>query len=160
MEGRGWFVIYGVLFLIVSFLFFSQLSVNGQVDQLNAELQSLRASAPPTETGTPTPSAAPSARPSPTPDLSTATARDAKRKEDLEAIKESLLAYQAEKGSYPASLSILGSVPQDPLSPKYGYRYTRAIPAGFRLTCVLETKGDADDGKDGRKDQVYTLTDK
>ena len=163
MEGRGWLVIYGVLFLVVLFLFFSQLSVNGRVDQLQAEVASLRTAAP---SATPQvlgiPQATSSANPfvSDGPDLSTGESRDRKRKEDLDAIKESLLAYQTEKKLLPSSLSVLESVPTDPLSPKYGYRYTKTGSAGFRLTCYLENRNDPDDSKDGKKDQIYTLTEK
>lgn len=160
MEGKGWFVIYGLLFLVVLFLLFSQLSANAEIDRLKAEVAALRQSPPPAAAPD-----IPAPEPSASPDLSTAANRDARRKADLASIKEALVKYQEEKKSYPASLQelttqFLEAIPEDPLMPKYSYRYSKA-GAGFRLTAFLETKGDPDDlVGDPRKDQIYTLTEK
>jgi len=82
------------------------------------------------------------------------TARDGKRKADLEQIRSALEMYKTDCGSYPSTLSFGGSlsgscptlqtymslVPQDPLSPTYSYRYSLSGNT-YTLCACLETGG-------------------
>lgn len=164
MEGKGWFVIYGLLVFFAFYLFLAQQQQNGKIKDLRQEVASLKQ-----QLTTPTPPAAESgesASPEATPDLSTPQARDKQRKSDLAATAGALNEYQRDNGSFPTERKILVSkylktLPEDPLSPKYSYRY-RKTDSGFVLTCVLETKNDPDDvkGTDTKRDQVYTVTEK
>lgn len=57
------------------------------------------------------------------------SARDAKRKSDIESIRSALEMYKADNGVYPDGLSYLGSgyipsIPLDPLSPDREYSYS------------------------------------
>ena len=160
MEGKGWFVIYGILALIVIYLFVAQQSLSGQVNQLQADIAQLRNVSQ--EAPVPEPSSSESAAPEESPDLSNALSRDQKREQDLAALSEALQKYQAAKKSYPNSLQqlvpdYLSSLPTDPLSPKYSYRYVKT-PTGYRLTAFLETSDYPDDRADGKQDHILTVT--
>ncbi len=164
MTGRGWLVIYGLLLMLVVFLFISQLSVNSDLDRLNKQVAALQTALQ----EQPTPQAAASLEPSPTaspsPDLSTPAARDAKRKADLAQIQTALAAYFKDKKTYPTELKeltpqFIAVLPTDPLSPKYTYRYKKTT-SGFELTCYIESSNDPDDPKDGKKDNAYLVTQK
>lgn len=168
MEGKGWFIIYGVLLLLVIGLWFAQVSEGARVKQLQTDIAALKSQqgTQPTETQTPEPDVSSSSSPTaqPTPDLSTAANRDKERKANLETISGALDAFHQEKHAYPKALTELApkyipKVPTDPLAPKYSYRYQRTT-FGFRLTSILETKNDPDDAKDGKRDQIYTVTEK
>jgi hypothetical protein len=154
MNGKGWLVIYGGLGIMLMFLFFSQLAINKQSDDLKKEvaaLKSVNSLNPPALNNSPAGE-----------NLFTPEGRNTKRKNDLNAIKTALKKYYDSKKSYPGSLSelqgIMQIVPSDPGAPKYNYRYAKA-GAGFRLTAALEGD-DSDDGNDGKKDHTYTLTNK
>lgn len=162
MEGKGWFVIYGILALVAIYLFIAQQSLAGKVNQLQADVVQLRNVAP----AQPTPEATASESPAPQPssNLSSALGRDQKRADDLSAIAGALNKYYQEKKSYPNSLqqlvpTYLPSLPKDPLSPKYDYRYVKT-PTGFRLTAYLETSDYPDDREDGKQDHILTVTEK
>lgn len=161
MEGKGWFIIYGILALLVIYLFVAQQSQAGRIKQLQADVAQLRGvgqtSAPPA-----TPAASP--EPSSSPDLSNALGRDQRREQDLGTISAALNKYQAEKKSYPDSWSqlsptYLDSIPKDPLSPKYSYRYLKT-QTGYKLTAYLETSNYPDDRRDGKADHILTFTEK
>ena len=162
MEGKGWFIIYGVLALVTVYLFIAQQSLNGNVKQLQADVAQLRTGQQTTE---PVAEESPSAEPNPveTPDLSTAAGRDAKRKTDLKTINEALTKFYAEKNVFPKSLqelvpTYLAEALRDPLSPKYSYRYVKSGD-GFRLTAYIEEDGDAEDrSSDGKADHIYLIT--
>ncbi len=163
MEGKGWFVIYGVLALLVIYLFIAQQSQAGRIRQLQADVAQLSNASQGS-----TPSAAPTTSPSPaassSPNLSNALGRDQRREQDLMTITAALNKYNAEKKSYPDSLSqlvpaYLDSLPKDPLSPKYAYRYVKT-PTGYKLTAYLETSDYPDDRKDGKPDHILTFTEK
>ncbi len=70
------------------------------------------------------------------------SARDGKRKTDLEQIRSALEMCRADIGSYPDSLpgacSNYLSVPTDPLSPTYQYRYNGSANS-YTLCAYLET---------------------
>lgn len=163
MEGKGWFIIYGVLALVVVYLFIAQQSLNANVKQLQADVQQLKGA------GVETPEVESSESPSPEasegPDLSSATGRDEKRKADMIALNAALGQYKSQKGSYPNTLQqlvpdFLTDLPKDPLSPKYQYRYTKT-PSGFRLTCYIEQTDYPDDkNSDGKSDHILTITEK
>ena len=72
------------------------------------------------------------------------SARDGKRKADLEQIRSALEMCRADTGSYPTSLpgscSAYLTVPTDPLSPTYEYRYNGS-PNSYTLCAYLETGG-------------------
>lgn len=169
MEGKGWFVIYGVLFILVIYLFFALQKTNGQVKALTAAVIRLQTNGTGSSTDiAPSPSPAvelsptPSSEPQPTPDLTTSEGRDQQRKRDLSDIKEALEKYRTERGSYPNSLqslvpAFISTLPVDPSKGKYTYRYSKNGD-GYKLTAVLENKQDADDAADGKKDGIYTLT--
>lgn len=168
MEGKGWFIIYGLLLLFTGFLMFSQVHLSGKVDQLQREVVALKTQpSAQVVSASPTPRSLQSVQPEESPEVDTSTpqARDEKRKTDLADIKTALAEFKAAKKRYPADLKelapkYLDPVPTDPLSPKYSYRYKRT-DAGFRLTAVLEATSDPDDVKsDGKKDQIYTVTEK
>ena len=159
MEGKGWFIIYGVLFILI-------ITQWVMVAGLNSRLKALETKGVASTTVTPEPNAqaSPQATASAGPDLSTPEARDAQRKKDLAEIKTALMEYRNEKKSFPKEMNELSPdfleiIPADPLAPKYTYRYVRT-GAGFRLTAVMENPNDADDGKDGKKDKIYTVTEK
>lgn len=159
MVGKGWFVIYGLLMFLVFYLFIAQNQQNNQIKSLRADIAKLQ----PTEAATP--STDEIASPDPGFDLSTTEGRDQKRKQDLEKIRAGLIAYQTDKKSYPSDVKQLApqyidALPADPLDPKFTYRYRRPTPTTFTLGCVLETKTDPDDKKDGKVDGFYTLTEK
>jgi len=70
------------------------------------------------------------------------SARDGKRKTDLEQIRSALEMCRADTGSYPTSLpgtcsTYLSSVPTDPLSPTYEYRYSGSANS-YTLCAYLE----------------------
>lgn len=161
MEGKGWFVIYGLLLFCMFYLFLAQRELGNRLEGLESQLNQDSVAAEPT----PEESVAldPILKTSPSPDLTSPETRDKKRKDDLHIIKTNLFKYQDEKKRYPTELSELQGIgldiiPSDPLSPKYRYRY-RKTDKGFLLTCYLENKEDADDKKsDGKADQVYTLS--
>lgn len=75
------------------------------------------------------------------------TARDGKRKADLEQIRSGLEMCRTDKGSYPTALpsgggidcsTYLSSMPTDPLSPTYAYRYNGTANS-YTLCAYLET---------------------
>lgn len=81
------------------------------------------------------------------------TARDGKRKADLEQIRSALEIYRADCGQYTVSLNFGGSltgsgvcagntymalVPQDPLYSTYQYRYARGTLNSYNLCAYLE----------------------
>ncbi len=69
------------------------------------------------------------------------TARDGKRKTDLEQIRNALEMCRSDTGSYPENLSgcsYLPTVPTDPLSPTYSYPYTRTSETAYALCAYLE----------------------
>ena len=155
MEGKGWFVVYGALFILIGTIFVMVSGMNSRLNKLESAQVSPLTTVSPTGTGE-------SDSPEPTPDLSTPEKRDAARKAALIETAKALHAYQSAKGSYPNSRDelvsdYLSAVPVDPLSPKFTYRYAK-VGSGFRLTAFLESKNDVDDAKDGKKDQVYTVT--
>lgn len=155
MEGKGWFVIYGVLLLAVIGLVVWNVSLGNRIAALE------QAGPTPAASETPAPESTESSEPEPTPDLSTPEKRDAVRKASLAETREALEKFQDEKGTYPTTREelvpdFLEAVPADPLTPKYTFRYARTN-TGFQLTAALESKTDPDDAKDGKKDQVYTL---
>ena len=68
------------------------------------------------------------------------SARDAKRKSDLESIRSALEMYKADKGYYPPttgalSPSYISSIPSDPLYPTRQYAYS-ASPSGCTSNCT------------------------
>ncbi len=78
------------------------------------------------------------------------SARDGKRKADLEQIRSALEMCRTDKGSYPTALpsgggidcsAYLPSVPTDPLAPAYRYRYNRVSPNSYYLCACLEVGG-------------------
>lgn len=156
IEGKGWVLVSGVLMIVTLFLAISNIQQSNKVKELEARLAS------PAPTTEPIPEATESPSGDPSPDVSTPEKRDAVRKAELGQIKVALTEYQKAKGQYPASLNMLvpdylEAVPTDPLAPKYTYRYQK-IGNGFRLTAFMENKADADDGRDGKKDQIYVVT--
>ena len=61
------------------------------------------------------------------------SARDAKRKSDLESIRSALEMYKADEGYYPPTTgallpSYISSIPSDPLSPTRQYAYSASPP--------------------------------
>lgn len=85
------------------------------------------------------------------------TARDGKRKADLEQIRSALEMYRADCGSYPvtgyfsfggsltgppgtpcAGNTYMSLVPNDPLSPTYSYSYARESNNKYLLCAYLE----------------------
>jgi hypothetical protein len=154
-------IIYGVLLLVILYLFISVAGLKGDVNNLKANVAELQQGAAAVAESTPAPAA--TVTPAPQNDLATATGRDGQRKQDLAEIAEALVQYQQNSNAFPAGLNdltpeYLDRVPSDPSSPKYNYRYRRTA-SGFTLTCILEQTGDADDATgDGKADQVFTLT--
>jgi type II secretory pathway pseudopilin PulG len=160
MEGKGWFVIYGILALLVIYLFIAQQFQSGRIKQLQADVAQLSNAAPSPTTSPAT--ASPEATQSP--NVSNALGRDDQRKADLATIAAALNKFKAAKGYYPNSLQqlvpdYLDSLPKDPLSPKYSYRYVKT-PTGFRVTAHLETSDYPDDRTDGKADHILTVTEK
>ncbi len=164
MEGKGWFLVYGVLLLIVVYLLFSVSSLNGKVNELQADVAALNDQAGSIE-ASPDPDEVASPEPSPTNDLTTPAGRDAQRKQDLNEIAVALGAYYAERNAYPENLAELTTqylerIPTDPSYPQFDYRYRRE-DSGFILTSVLEQDDDpADAAGDGRTDNVLTITER
>jgi hypothetical protein len=162
MTGRGWLIIYGLLILLLLYLFFSVSGLKGDVKDLKANVAELQQNSAKVAVASQQPLASPSVTPTPASNTSTAAGRDIQRKADLAKIAAALQAYKQSRGSFPAGLNeltpdYLDALPADPLSPRYNYRYKR-IGAGFRLTCALELVGDPDDAKtDGQADKVYTV---
>lgn len=166
MEGKGWFVIYGLLVFFAFYLFFSQREANNRVEELEAQVAALQADTP-EATLTPEPSDSPEPNPSTSPDLGTTQSRDTQRKEDVKKIRQALSTWRKERKTYPAELKelspqYLAELPVDPLSPKFSYRFRRSSANSFILTSVLESKDDPEDtsGVDTKRDGVYTLTEK
>ncbi|HNP89485.1 MAG: Type II secretion system protein G precursor [Microgenomates group bacterium ADurb.Bin219] len=79
------------------------------------------------------------------------SARDSKRKADLEQIRSALEMYRTDVGIYPSNLLFgtgslsfgndiyLSSVPNDPLSSPYTYVYSRLTNNSYVLCAYLET---------------------
>lgn len=70
------------------------------------------------------------------------SARDGKRKTDLEQIRSALETCRSDTGSYPDSLpgtcsSYLPAIPTDPLSPTYNYSYSGSTNS-YQLCTYLE----------------------
>jgi type II secretory pathway pseudopilin PulG len=161
MEGKGWFVIYGILALIIIYLFIAQQSLGGKVNQLQADVAALRNAQ---QAPAPEPSSSSSPGAEQSPNLSNAAGRDQQREDDLRTINEALKKYYDQKKQYPNSLqqlvpNYLASLPKDPLSPKYSYRYVKT-PTGYSLTAYLETSDYPDDRADGKQDHILTFTEK
>lgn len=164
MDGKGWFIIYGVLALVVVYLFIAQQSLSANVRQLQADIAQLKAPG-----GTEPPIAEESETPLPegtsTPDLTTAEGRDAKRRADLVAITAALRQYESQNGSFPTNLQtlvpdLMAELPKDPLSPQYNYRYVKTA-SGFRLTFFVEDPNNPEDQKsDGKQDRIFTVTER
>lgn len=78
---------------------------------------------------------------------SRASARDARRKADLEQIRAALEIYRSDNNTYPANLSSLSppaanyiaEIPTDPASPTYTYAYGNATVSNYNLCAFLET---------------------
>jgi general secretion pathway protein G len=95
------------------------------------------------------------------------SSRDAKRKADLESIRQALVLYRSDNGCYPGSLNmstgdplIAGSAsyisspfPTDPRSPDqdYTYIYVSSGPSGCKNSFFLKAKLESDG-------TTYTLT--
>ncbi|MDP9212002.1 MAG: hypothetical protein M3N59_01860 [bacterium] len=163
MEGKGWFLVYGALLLIVVYLVFSVASLSGKVNELQADVAALNDQAGTIEASPePDGSETASPEPSPTSDLTTPAGRDVQRKQDLNEITAALAAYYAERKAYPGNLAelttqYLEQIPTDPSYPQFDYRYRRE-GSGFILTSVLEQENDpADTAGDGRADKIMTL---
>lgn len=75
------------------------------------------------------------------------SARDGKRKADLEQIRSALEMFRADEGSYPGALSSLGDyidpLPSDPLASR-SYQYGR--PVGSTSTYILCASLEIDTG--------------
>lgn len=78
----------------------------------------------------------------------TQSARDAKRKTDLEQIRQALETYRSENGYYPSDKSLLESnyittLPKDPKDPARVYTYTPATAPAltYSLCATLEATG-------------------
>lgn len=82
------------------------------------------------------------------------SARDGKRKADLEQIRAALEIYRNDQRTYPAGNLLFGTgalafggetymelVPNDPLSPTYSYSYRYLSPNQYYLCARLETVG-------------------
>ncbi len=73
--------------------------------------------------------------------------RDAKRKTDLEQIRQALETYRAENSTYPTTLSwtsdlepsYITQIPKDPKSPTYDYVYTRTSATEYSLCTTIES---------------------
>lgn len=81
--------------------------------------------------------------------------RNAKRKSDLETVRQALVLYRNDEGSYPAGsnfgsmLTTIGDYISfdsltDPKSPTYDYAYTSADGSIFELCATLETSAGTD----------------
>jgi general secretion pathway protein G len=69
--------------------------------------------------------------------------RDAKRKTDIEQIRQALETYRSELGSYPATKDLLDPdyisiVPLDPKNPDYLYVYSKLSATTYTLCATLE----------------------
>ena len=92
------------------------------------------------------------------PSSTQAKARDARRMEDLDAIKKALVLYSADHAGYPLSVStttldgtdaisqalvaanVIPAVPKDPKDPTYTYDYSTNVSANsFIISFCLET---------------------
>lgn len=158
MEGKGWFVIYGVLLILLVTSFVMIAGMNSRLTALERKAEASPVAQAPQPEETPEPSGTPG------PDLSSPEARDNVRKADLKSTKDALTKYRQERGTYPKELKelvdqFLPVVPADPLAPKYTYRYQKTA-TGFRITCYLENPNDPDDTRDGKRDRTYTVTEK
>ncbi len=80
------------------------------------------------------------------------SARDARRKADMETIRSALELCRAKDGSYPASVvsgspivcggeTVLSVVPTDPQGAAHPYGYSRSSPTVYTLTCTFEVIG-------------------
>ncbi len=164
MQGRGWFIIYGVLLLMVIGLLIGELSLSGQLSAARRDIAELKKGTSPAPES---PAPDPSASPAPTngePDLSTPAGRDAKRKADLAKIHDALTAFKSDTKAYPKALAELTPkyLPERPADPAPGktYRYAK-VGAGFRLTSVLESNDPEDVSPvDPKKDRIYVLTER
>lgn len=93
-------------------------------------------------------------------DTARVKARDARRLSDINSIQKALALYSADNQSYPVSVSsttlsgtdsvsttliagkAISSVPKDPMSPTYDYKYQSLNSAsGYLLSFCLETTG-------------------
>jgi len=96
------------------------------------------------------------------------SARDGKRKADLEQIRSALQMYHSDCGQYPAGISYTGGsltsitppcpsssvtymtqIPQDPLYSTYQYRYSSGSSHAYALCAFLEGGGTAVTGCGG-----------
>ena len=78
------------------------------------------------------------------------SARDGKRKSDLEQVRAALEMYRSDVGSYPDEVDFGGSlshgsdvymsqIPNDPFSPTYQYVYDKSSDNSYSLCAYLET---------------------
>lgn len=77
------------------------------------------------------------------------SARDGKRKADLEQIRSGLEMCRADTGSYPAApgdCSYISPVPKDPQDPSRLYSYTKNSDSTYTLCAALETSATAETG--------------
>lgn len=80
----------------------------------------------------------------------TKLSRDARRKTDLEQIRQALETYRSENGSYPTTAAgtatlapnYMTTVPVDPISPAT-YTYTRPTAATYTLCTTIESPSSA-----------------
>lgn len=97
------------------------------------------------------------------------SARDGRRKADLEQIRSALEMCRTDKGSYPVGTSIsaitsfcssyLPSAPPDPLAPTYIYKYSSSDGVTYSLCAYLETgTGNAGCGSCGSGTCNYKVT--
>jgi len=98
------------------------------------------------------------------------SARDGKRKADLEQIRSALEMYRADVGSYPTTLNFGGSltfgsdvymaaIPNDPLAPTYQYLYSQTGQNSYKLCAFLEMgSGDPGCGSCGSANCNYKVT--
>lgn len=163
MTGKGWFVVYGLLLLVMIYLGVTQFTLGKQVAALQRDVTRLKASPSPK----PKPIESPSQAPAAAQDGGSADTRDAIRKADLASLRAAALAFRRDHKAAPPDLKqlapkYLSELPADPLDPKYTYRYGKNGAQTFVLTGVLETPNDPEDAldKDHKKDGIYTLTDK
>lgn len=98
------------------------------------------------------------------------TARDGKRKADLEQIRSALEIYRTDVGFYPTTLNFgapffyeddvyMSIVPNDPLFPTFTYVYSRLNPNSYKICAYLETgTGDVGCGNCGAQPCNYKVT--
>lgn len=100
------------------------------------------------------------------------TARDGKRKADLEQIRSALEMYRSDVGNYPPNSQFefgeslvhgkdvyMETIPYDPLTPTYTYVYDRINANSYNLCAFLETgSGTVNCGSCGEQECNYKVT--